>query len=104
MVKKADQIIQEKEEYAEGLLRGISQAKQEALSALNASQEALLTSELAKNGSEKAIQESTEFFSNLEKFFSTPGAKPADIRAAAEEVNRLYNLALLEIKVISSCF
>lgn len=86
LVKKADQVIKEKEEKAEELLRGIAQAKQEASVALNASQEALMTAESAKNGSERAIKESSEFFANLEKFFSTPGAKPADIRAAAEEV------------------
>ncbi|KAK6634441.1 hypothetical protein RUM43_011842 [Polyplax serrata] len=85
LVKKADQVIKEKEEKAEELLRGIAQAKQEASVALNASQEALMTAESAKNGSERAIKESSEFFANLEKFFSTPGAKPADIRAAAEE-------------------
>lgn len=87
LVKKTDQVIKEKEEKAEELLRGIAQAKLEALSARNASQEALMTAESAKNGSEKAIKESSEFFSNLEKFFSTPGAKPQDIRAAAEEVS-----------------
>lgn len=88
LVKKADKTIKEKEGKAEELLRGIAQAKHDAMGARNASEDALNTAESAKTGSERAINESSAFFLNLEKFLSTPGAKPADIRAAADEVTK----------------
>ncbi|KAL0267895.1 UNVERIFIED_CONTAM: hypothetical protein PYX00_010038 [Menopon gallinae] len=89
LVKKADKAIKEKEGKAEELLRGIAQAKHDAMVAKNASEDALLTAERAKNGSENAIKESAMFAEKLDKFINTPGAKPSEIRTAAEETLKL---------------
>nr|CAD7395642.1 unnamed protein product [Timema poppensis] len=86
LAEDAKQAIKEKEAQAEGLLRKISQAKQDTLTAHDVAKEAYDSAVLVRNRSENTIEESRDVTKRIQDFMETPKATPANIRDLAEEV------------------
>nr|CAD7604720.1 unnamed protein product [Timema genevievae] len=85
LAEDAKQAIKEKEAQAEGLLRKISQAKQDTLTAHNVAKGAYDAAVLVRNRSENTIEESRDVTKRIQDFMETPKATPANIRDLAEE-------------------
>ncbi|XP_021926605.1 laminin subunit beta-1 isoform X2 [Zootermopsis nevadensis] len=85
VAKDAEKAIQDKENDAEELLRGISQAKEETVTARNLAKQAYDTALLASNQSENMILERTDLTDKLDEFHNMAGATPAEIRNLALE-------------------
>ncbi|KAF4532826.1 hypothetical protein B566_EDAN002677 [Ephemera danica] len=82
----ADKNIKDKEARAEELLRGITQAKQDAVTAKELAVDAHELALLTRNRSESTIQDSDNLLDEVDNFLKAPGAKPAEIRKVASEV------------------
>ncbi|XP_066997490.2 laminin subunit beta-1 [Anabrus simplex] len=84
--EKTEEAIQNKEEEAEKLLRGISQAREEAVISGNLAKDAYNTALLAHNQSGNMLQQREAVLKDLKQHFETSGALPAEIRTLAQEV------------------
>ncbi|XP_075218526.1 laminin subunit beta-1-like [Lycorma delicatula] len=83
--KDAEKHIREKEATAEERFRGISQAKQETMTAHDQIQKTYDLASQTKNNSENAVSRSTKLADELEYFLSSQKATPAEIRNLATD-------------------
>ncbi|XP_013782951.1 laminin subunit beta-1-like [Limulus polyphemus] len=85
LAKEAEKILNQKEGAAKDLLEKVIDAKNDADLALEEAKLAFARAQSARNFSENATGDIEELLDRIENFLSAQGARPAEIRALAEE-------------------
>lgn len=89
LAKDSERILKTNEKNARELLTAVKEAEKDAEEALNEAQLAFQRAQAAKNQSENVSAELEQLLDNLDKFLTSEGARPSEIRTLAEDCLKL---------------